>query len=60
MEYEVAVVNYVFYIGVMLKNTYIIYTKVNDSNGVDKRDLISHYDFHKSIFLACIILPDKN
>ena len=39
-------------IGVVLTNAYIVYVKVNESNGVEKRDLISHNNFHKSIALV--------
>ena len=31
-----------------------MYAKVNESNEVEKKDLISHHDFHKAIALAWI------
>ena len=46
------VVKKYIYIGVILKNVYIMYVKVNYRNGVEKIDLISHNNFQKSITLA--------
>ena len=45
-----------WYIGVVLIKTPIMYVKVKESNGVEKRDLIFHHNFHKAILLAWIYL----
>ena len=41
-------------LGVMLINAYIMYQKNQLSRGVDKKDLLSHYDFCKQITLHWI------
>ena len=38
----------------MLSNAYIIYVQVNEEHGVNKRNLLSHHDFQKSIALSWI------
>ena len=38
----------------MFKNTYIVYVEVNDRNGVEKKYIIPHKNFQKSIEPACI------
>ena len=42
------------YIGVILTKAYIIYVNVHNNNGVEKRDLIFHHNFHKAIAYSWI------
>eukprot|EP00957_Ditylum_brightwellii_P034792 2636970-Ditylum_brightwellii.AAC.1 len=41
-------------IGVMLTNAFIMYVKVNEENGLEKKDLLLHHDFCKCIAMAWI------
>lgn len=41
-------------LGVMLTNAYIMYVKVNEGEGVDKKHIMSHHDFRKRIALHWI------
>ena len=41
-------------IGTLLTNSYVVYLKINLRLGVDKKDLLSHYDFRKDIALYWI------
>ena len=36
-------------LGLMLVNSYIMYTKLHLSHGQQKKDLLSHYDFRRAI-----------
>ena len=42
------------YIGVILTRAYIIYVTVHNNNGVEKRYLIFHHNFHKAIAYSWI------
>jgi hypothetical protein len=37
--------------GTLLTNAYVVYIKVNIAEGVDRKQLLSHYDFRKEIVL---------
>ena len=37
--------------GTLLTNAYVVYNKVNIAEGVDRKQLLSHYDFRKEIAL---------
>lgn len=41
-------------LGVILVNLYIVYVKVCEEEGVDKNNIISHYDFRKKVAMAWI------
>ena len=38
----------------MLTNAYIMYIKINVSDGAEKKNLLSHHDFWKAIAFAWI------
>jgi hypothetical protein len=48
-----------WWLGVMLVNAYIMYTKVLLLNGVDRKQHLSHHDFRKAIAFAWIN-PEKH
>jgi hypothetical protein len=37
--------------GTLLTNAYVVYIKVNTAEGVDQKQLLSHYEFRKEIAL---------
>ena len=41
-------------LGVMLVNSYIMYTKLHPSHGRQKKDLLSHHDFRRAIAMYWI------
>ena len=41
-------------VGVMLTNAYIMYIKINVSDGAEKKNLLSHHDFRKAIAFSWI------
>ena len=43
--------------GTLLNNSYVVYIKVNVAEGVDKKRLLSHYEFRKDIVLLNWIDP---
>jgi hypothetical protein len=38
-------------LGTLLTNAYVVYIKVNIAEGVDRKQLLSHYEFRKQIAL---------